>query len=233
MKQARVDVGSIRREQIVEAAVAVIAEQGIQNLSLSEIEKRAHMSRGQLTYYFKAKEDILLAVFDRVLAMMRQRAHAGQGFGGECLKERSGWERMSFFLTRLILEPPSAPEFTALQHTFLAQLAHREDFRQRLAALYEEWRAFMARDLEAELARRAGPAVSARTVAALVQAVLHGLSMQRAADPDAFDRQEMLDLCLHLLGGYLRPDPTPAANGHPSPTTPAPASGRRSPDPEA
>ncbi len=67
MKSPRVDVGRIRREQIVEAAVAIIAEQGIQNLSLSEIEKRAGMSRGQLTYYFPSKEDILLAVFDRPL----------------------------------------------------------------------------------------------------------------------------------------------------------------------
>src|SRR6266851_6103262 len=76
MKSQRIDIASIRREQIVEAAVAVIAEQGLQNLSLSEIEKKAGMSRGQLTYYFPAKEDILLAVFDHTVALMR--AQAGQ-----------------------------------------------------------------------------------------------------------------------------------------------------------
>lgn len=73
MKHSRIDIGSIRREQIVEAAVAIIAEQGLQNLSLSEIEQKAGMSRGQLTYYFHAKEDILLAVFDRVLELAYQR----------------------------------------------------------------------------------------------------------------------------------------------------------------
>ena len=52
MKTPRIDVGSIRRDQIVQAAVSIIAEQGLQNLSLSEIEKKAGMSRGQLTYYF-------------------------------------------------------------------------------------------------------------------------------------------------------------------------------------
>ncbi len=67
MKPARIDIGSIRRDQIVEAAVAVIAERGLQNLSLSEIEKKAVMSRGQLTYYFPTKESILLAVFDRLV----------------------------------------------------------------------------------------------------------------------------------------------------------------------
>src|SRR5262245_58107831 len=59
MRKARPDIANTRREQIVEAAVAVITEQGLQNLSLSEIEQKAGMSRGQLTYYFKAKEDIL------------------------------------------------------------------------------------------------------------------------------------------------------------------------------
>src|SRR3954453_24101597 len=73
MKSPRIDVARIRREQIVEAAVAVIAERGLHNLSLSEIEKRAGMSRGQLTYYFPTKEEILLAVFDRLLQLMYQR----------------------------------------------------------------------------------------------------------------------------------------------------------------
>ena len=61
MKSPRVDVGKIRRQQVIEAAVAVIAEKGLPRLSLSAIEKRAGMSRGQLTYYFRAKEDILMA----------------------------------------------------------------------------------------------------------------------------------------------------------------------------
>src|SRR5260370_10925296 len=90
MKQTRIDIGSIRREQIVEAAVTVIAEQGLQNLSLSEIEKKAGMSRGQLTYYFPAKEDILLAVFDRLLQLSYQRIGTPAGAGcGE--GPRWGW----------------------------------------------------------------------------------------------------------------------------------------------
>src|SRR5436309_663739 len=83
MKSTRIDVGSIRREQIIEAAVAVITEQGIQNLSLSEIENKAGMSRGQLTYYFRVKEDILLAVFDRLLQLMYQRLGKPEGAEGD------------------------------------------------------------------------------------------------------------------------------------------------------
>jgi hypothetical protein len=52
--------------------------------------------------------------------------------------------------------------------------------------------------------------VPPRTMASLIQAILHGLAVQLAADPNAFDRQEMLDLCLDVLGSYLGAGPRPA-----------------------
>jgi AcrR family transcriptional regulator len=216
MKNSRVDVAGIRRRQIVEAAVAVIAEQGLPKLSLSEIEEKAGMSRGQLTYYFPTKEDILLAVFDHLLALMKERVQAGDA-PNPCKVQGSGWDRLRYFLTMVMLQPmQQAEEFHSLQYTFLSQIGHRADFRERLASLYGEWRAHMAADIAGDLSRR--PArdgarhVSPSTFATLVQAILHGLGMQRAADPDAYDRQEMLDLCLDLLGSYLQP--RPADNGH-------------------
>src|SRR5262245_18791163 len=110
MRKPRADITEERRGRIVEAAVAVIAEQGLQGLSLSRIEKKAKMSRGQLTYYFKAKEDILLAVFDRMLAMMRQRAQSDPNHPA-VLCGRRGWDRLQGFLTWFVLTPPSDDGF--------------------------------------------------------------------------------------------------------------------------
>ena len=79
MGRRRGDVGKRRREQIIEAAVAIIAEEGLPRLSLSAIERRAGMSRGQLTYYFPTKEDILLAVFDHTIQAMHECSESGEG----------------------------------------------------------------------------------------------------------------------------------------------------------
>jgi AcrR family transcriptional regulator len=213
MPRRGVDVGKLRREQVVDAAVAIIAEQGLQELSLSAIEERAGMSRGQLTYYFPTKEAILLAVFDRLLELMHRRARGGDGEAPAWLTGGTGWERVRQLLTFLVLQPPGMCEFHSLQYTFLSQIGHREDFRRRLASLYEEWRTHMAQDLAEELARRGRRGrPSPRTLATFVQALLHGLAMQRAADPDAYDREEMLDLCLDVLGGCV--GPAGPANGH-------------------
>lgn len=232
MKQPRIDIGSIRRNQIVEAAIAIIAEQGLQNLSLSEIEQKAGMSRGQLTYYFKTKEEIGLAVFDRLLQLIRQQMQGEGGIAGTAPAVH-GWERMRHFLTLLLLQPLKAPEFDALQYTFLSQMGHRDDFRQRLANLYEEWRGEIARDVEPELLHLPQDnRVSARTVAALIQAILQGLTIQRNADPNSYDRQEMLELCLDLLGSYLRPQLNDAGSTQPASRKPVSrngASGRGTP----
>src|SRR5712692_4139563 len=168
MKNQRIDIAGIRREQIVEAAVAVIAEKGLQNLSLSEIETKAGMSRGQLTYYFPTKEDILLAVFDRLLLLMYQRIGSPEG---RACDQVSGWDWVRHLLQTTLLQPPISPEFSCLHYTFLSQFGHREDFQRRLASLYENWRSNMALGLTADMSR-SPPArsVSPRAMATLVQA---------------------------------------------------------------
>src|SRR5262249_52716626 len=150
-RQARIDIGAIRRNQIVEAAVEAIARRGLQHLSLSEIERRAGMSRGQLTYYFKTKEQILLAVFDHLLETMCQR-HCP---GGDPAEWRPGWEPMLRTILGMILERPAPHlEFHCLQFTFLAEIGHRADFRRRLAKLYAEWRGQLGEQLKEEFRRR-------------------------------------------------------------------------------
>jgi len=204
-KSKRGDVAAERKVQIVEAAVAVIAEQGIQHLSLSEIEKKADMARGHLTYYFPAKEEILLAVFDHLLQLMYQRVGTPHG-QEECSGEESGWGWVQHLLAMILLRPPASPEFHCLQYTFLSQIGHRDDFRERLASLYEEWRGNLTQGMASELAlSKDPPAADPRLLATLVQALLHGLAMQLAADPTAFDREAMFRLCLDVLGGYLHP----------------------------
>src|SRR5438067_4370061 len=114
MKTGRIDIGSIRREQIVDAAIAVIGEKGLQNLSLSEIEKKAGMSRGQLTYYFPTKEAILLAVFDHLLSLMYQRLGRPPGHGegaADCPGAAGAWEMIQHLFTAMLTRPPLSPEF--------------------------------------------------------------------------------------------------------------------------
>lgn len=207
MKAPRRNIASIRRDEIVDAALAVIAEQGIQHLSLSEIESKVEMSRGQLMYYFRTKEDILLAVFDRILQLMCRRHEEPQDhpFAGMC------WLDVIRHLLGVVMkQPPDEPAFPVLQYTFLSQISQRADFRERLAGLYEHWRSrgaeHLAGDLQAQPSMRK---IAPRAVSTLVQAMLHGLAMQAAADPTAVNSEEIIELCLDMLHSYLWPASPP------------------------
>lgn len=187
-----------RRDEIVTAATEIIASEGLHRLSLARIEARTGMTRGQLTYYFPAKESILLAVFDRMLERMIAAAMAdmaaqkvpSDGPG-------AGWARVQHGLGRLLGDRPVGEKDTLgpLVHTFMAQVEHRPDYKAKLAAANAGWRAHIAADLEAGPPGPVPPAVAASVVMALFQ----GLGGQLAVDPEAFDRHQMLEACRLVL----------------------------------
>jgi AcrR family transcriptional regulator len=205
------EVALVRREQILEAAEAIIVRHGIQELSLKKIEDLADMSRGQLTYYFPTKESILLAVYDRMLRRMIREAMAGDG-----PKPMTGraWECVQHGLKKH-LEPEwqnAKKDLVSLLFTFLAQMGHREDYRKRLSQWYSEWRSFLAADIGESVPEPR--TTSPRVMAAILQALFLGLDVQLMMDPDAFDRQEMLAACVRLLAPLF----DQAANPNPGPT---------------
>ena len=209
------DVARARREQIIEAAVGVITTLGIHRLSLSKIESLAGMRRGQLTYYFPTKEDILLAVFDRLLGLLCGQL-ADRANPGKPQAVPNGWACVQQMLQAVLQPGPDfGREFHALQYTFLAQIAHREDFRQKLASVFAGWRDGIAahwQDSGKAEGRRAKN-VAGQTVSAFVQALVHGLTVQLAADPKAFDRAEMLKLCVAILAPLFQAPPHKGGKG--------------------
>jgi AcrR family transcriptional regulator len=52
-------VEAVRRGQIVEAAIAVVAEEGYSRASMARIAQRAGLSKGLLSYHFRNKEHLL------------------------------------------------------------------------------------------------------------------------------------------------------------------------------
>jgi AcrR family transcriptional regulator len=53
-----------RRREIVAAARAVVAEQGLEALTFATLEARLSFTRGVITYHFQDKDDIVYAVLD-------------------------------------------------------------------------------------------------------------------------------------------------------------------------
>jgi AcrR family transcriptional regulator len=198
------DVARRRRDEIMDAAEAIIAGEGIDELSLKKIETRAGMSRGQLTYYFPTRESILLAVYERMLRRMIRERFTG---GGPQPMTGRAWDCFRHALVgHLGLDSDHLPEkkkdLYSLLYTFLARMGHREDYRDRLSEMYRGWRELIAADVAHSVPELS--AVPPQVAASMILALLHGLTVQLMVDPEAFDRQAMNDACERLFGPVFR-----------------------------
>jgi AcrR family transcriptional regulator len=189
---------SVRREQIVLAAKEIIAKEGIHRFSLSRLEKQVEMARGHLTYYFPTKEEILLAVFDKMLTDLREqmieeavRNGAPRPMTGQML------QALPVMLSFHRSNHPEHRDFLSLVWTFLAQMNHRPDFRQRIADANSNWRGMVGADYQSSVMTEVQAKPNA--VASVMMALISGLDAQLAVDPNAFDKAEVTELCLQLL----------------------------------
>ena len=57
------DLEEIRKTQIVQAAIEVMAKQGYANTTMADISRSAQMSKGGLAHYFESKQTLMQAVF--------------------------------------------------------------------------------------------------------------------------------------------------------------------------
>lgn len=70
----KLGMGPIRRKQLVEAAIAVIHEQGFASATVARIARQAGMSSGMVHHYFQSKDDLLFATMRHLLAELRADA---------------------------------------------------------------------------------------------------------------------------------------------------------------
>ena len=192
------DIAARRKEQIVSAAKEIIAREGIHRFSLGRLEKQVEMARGHLTYYFPTKEAILLAVFDKMLADMKEQmpAEAEKQGGPRPMTGRMS-EALPFIFRFTRSDIPAHRDFLSLVWTFYAQMNVRPDFRKRLAEANDDWRKMLAADYAGSVPTP--PPAKPDAVACVLMALISGLDGQLAADPNAFDRTEVAQLCMRLL----------------------------------
>ncbi|HEY2930183.1 MAG TPA: TetR family transcriptional regulator C-terminal domain-containing protein [Acidobacteriota bacterium] len=62
-----------RRQELITATYAEVAEKGFSAVTLQDVASRAGVSKGTTLYYFKSKEDLFLAVFEWLISGIGQR----------------------------------------------------------------------------------------------------------------------------------------------------------------
>ena len=69
----RQDVSEERTNQILVAAEEVFTAKGLDKSRMEDIAERTGLSKGTLYLYFKSKEDLIIAIFDRIFGGLFQQ----------------------------------------------------------------------------------------------------------------------------------------------------------------
>jgi AcrR family transcriptional regulator len=78
----RVRPPAIRRQQLVEAAIAVFSAKGLQATSVDEIVSQAGVAKGTFYLYFATKDDIVTAIAERLVEGVAERIEAAAATPG-------------------------------------------------------------------------------------------------------------------------------------------------------
>ena len=72
----RADVSEERKEQILNAAEGVFTHKGFDDARMDDIAVQTGVSKGTLYLYFKSKEELIIAILDRIFSGMLERMEA-------------------------------------------------------------------------------------------------------------------------------------------------------------
>jgi AcrR family transcriptional regulator len=180
-----------RRRQILESAIGLFAQRGVDRASLRSVGEAIGVSHTALRHYFSSRDELLVEVYRTHEALSFSDTQAATGAGVGEMVEAAERNRSI----------PGLVELYATLTTDALQEEHavtREFVRDRFRSLRET---LAARIESGQRAGRIAPDIGPGDAAALVIAASDGLQIQWLLDPGAVDVGRSLSILERLLPG--------------------------------
>jgi AcrR family transcriptional regulator len=174
------------REEVLAAAMAMIAERGLEKLTMAGLGREVGMSSGHLLYYFHSKDELLL----RTLEWSEGRLGAERGR----LLARPGtaWERLSAYVDLYVPDGHRDPHWTLWLEVWNRSQNADDDARARQAAIEGAWHRDLVALIAEGVSRGEFRAVDADRFATRLRALLDGFSIHVAIGLRGTDREQVL-----------------------------------------
>ena len=194
----RGDVRAIRREQLIDATMRTIARHGFARTTMAHVAKAAGLSQGIVNFYFKTKEALLYETLEHLAEeyeSLLQRA-----------LDKAGSDPVAALdaMIETDLGPNACtPTKSAVWLAFWAESRARPKYRQLCRKLAETYHRQVC-DLCAGLAARGGyEGLDVDTIARSFNALVDGLWVDLATDPQSFDRGRAKHACRAYFAGFF------------------------------
>lgn len=186
------------REEVLAAAMEMIAERGLEKLTMAALGRAVGMSSGHLLYYFGSKDELLL----RTLEWSESRLGAERA--RLLARPASARDRLAAYVDLYVPDGHRDPHWTLWLEVWNRSLGAVEDARDRQAAIEGAWHRDLAALVAEGVSRGEFRPVDADRFATRLRALLDGFSIHVAIGLRGTDREkvighvrEFLDESLH------------------------------------
>jgi len=158
------------------SAKRIVAEEGFEALTLNAVSERAGENKAMVSYYFGNKAGLVASVLDSVI-------HDEYLDSKERMKDVAPGERTERLVDEMRRMDAAVADFQVF-FELLPHVLRDEELRRRIAALYQWYRSVKLDWLGVEDAPKALSDPDLLGLAQVLSAVVDGLAIQAAIDPD-------------------------------------------------
>jgi AcrR family transcriptional regulator len=183
-----------RKNEILDAALEVFSEMGLQEASVDDVVERSGLSKGTLYWYFKSKDRLIGALMKRFFAQELGKVRKLQ-LGSGSVRDRL--LRYSRDVEAVVKRMPRA-----LTLEFYAVAVRQRWVRKFLGELYVTYCGELAQLIREGIGGGEFRKVDANQLAAAITGLCEGLILLWALEPTAFPFEEYFEASLrNLLDG--------------------------------
>lgn len=184
------DVSAERIPLILNSAIKVFVKKGFEATRMEDIAKTAKLSVGGVYWYYKSKEEIIVAIMEQLIDKDMKDLRA--------LLEAEGTvrARLEMYIGESI---EAAQEYIPITYE-LYSLAHRNvKVKNHIRAFLQTYRSVLEQFIQQGMERKEFKAVKARETALTLAALYEGTLELTMLDPERVDAKQTLLSSINLL----------------------------------
>ncbi|MGQ4389275.1 TetR/AcrR family transcriptional regulator [Streptomyces sp. SAS_270] len=185
------------REDVLAAAMDMIAERGLEKLTMAALGREVGMSSGHLLYYFRSKDELLLQTLEW------SEGRLGAERGRLLTRAAPARERLDAYVDLYVPDGHRDPHWTLWLEVWNRSQNADADARERQVAIEGAWHRDLVALLAEGMSHGAFRTVDADRFAARLRALLDGFSIHVAIGLRGTDRGQILSHVREFLDESL------------------------------